>query len=251
MSETREQREQLGPARPVPGEIARRLRQHLKQRRREHQRHDAAGQEQRPPAVSRQDFRTKDAGERAAQRNADDGQGDGKRTMAARDVFGRERRGIRHRATKSQSGKEAQHAEHRDAVGERHQDREQAERDHAAEQRNPAADPVADHAAGGAAQHHAEHAGGEDRCERRPGQSPLAHERGNGRREQLVVETVENDRQCGPGDQELLISAPVRLVEQRADISGLHHESPLPAVPFLRAMSWQSPRRSAGATSRR
>jgi len=76
--------------------------------------------------------------------------------------------------------------------------------------------------ADGAADHHPDHAGGLHRHERRPRQVPLAHQRRQRRAEQLVVETVENDRRRRCSDEELLIAAPVRFVERGADVDRLH-----------------------------
>src|SRR5262249_62182776 len=81
--------------------------------------------------------------------------------------------------------------------------------------------PAAEDAADRAADHHAEHAGGLNRDEGRPLQAPFAHHRRHCRAEQLIVEPVEDDRRRRRGDEELLIRAPVRVVQQRADVDRL------------------------------
>ena len=40
--------------------------------------------------------------------------------------------------------------------------------------------------------------------------------------EELIVDAVENDRERGPEDQELLISGPLSFVDCRANINRLH-----------------------------
>ena len=86
------------------------------------------------------------------------------------------------------------------------------------EERDAASDPIAEVPADRAADHHAEHARGEHRGKGRPRQRPFAHHRGYGHGQQLIVEAVEDDRQRGSGDQELLGAAPRPFVENRADI---------------------------------
>ena len=51
---------------------------------------------------------------------------------------------------------------------------------------------------------------------------PFAHHRWNRGREQLVVEAVEDDREGGGRDQQLLIAGPLTFVEDDADVRGLH-----------------------------
>src|SRR5262249_37522168 len=80
-----------------------------------------------------------------------------------------------------------------------------------------------------AADHHPDHAGGLNRNERRPQKAPLAHHRRHRRAEQLVVEPVEDDRRRGRDDEQLLVGAPVRLVEQRADVDGVVADHCVPA----------------------
>ena len=54
------------------------------------------------------------------------------------------------------------------------------------------------------------------------GDVPVAHQRRNRAPKHLVVEAVEDDGQRGREDQQLLIAAPLPIVEHRADVNGFH-----------------------------
>ena len=142
--------------------------------------------------------------------------------MPSRDVFRRERRGVRHGAAEAEPGEKAQHAEGRHTIGEGNQDRQHTKRHDAADERHPPAQAISDEPADRAADHHADHAGRQSRGKRRARQAPFVHERGHGRAEHLVVEAVENDGECGARHEKLLVGAPLSVVEQRADVDRFH-----------------------------
>src|SRR5262249_35409920 len=94
-------------------------------------------------------------------------------------------------------------------------------------QRDAPAQPVADDAADGAANHHADHAVRQHRRERRAWQVPFLHQDRDDATEHLIVEAVEDDDQRRREDEQLLISAPFPIVENRTDVDSFHSINPL------------------------
>ena len=109
-------------------------------------------------------------------------------------------------------------AEGPEAVDERGGGGEDAEDEDAADEREAAAHPIADEAGERAADHHADHAAGDNRPERAARHRPVAHHGRDGDAEQLVVDAVEDDRERRQQHEQLLPAAPVPVVEQVADI---------------------------------
>ena len=138
--------------------------------------------------------------------------------MTARHVFGRERGGIRHRAAEAEACEEPQRAQRPEAVDERDRCRQHAEDQHAADERDASPEAIADEPRERAADHHADHPAREDRRERAARQRPVAHHRRDRDAEQLVVDTVEDDRQRRQEDEQLLPASPIAVVENLADV---------------------------------
>jgi hypothetical protein len=74
----------------------------------------------------------------------------------------------------------------------------------------------------GAADHHAEHAGCEDRSKRRTRYGPLAPDRGHGNPKQLIIDAVEHNRQRHQEHEPPLHAGPAALIEQEADVEIRH-----------------------------
>src|SRR6185436_12646393 len=88
VAEAAQQRAKLRPAIRHPRQEARRFRQHLQEHRRHHQRQNAADEEERAPAEARKHQPADEAGERSAERNADDRQRHGKYSDESAAAFG-------------------------------------------------------------------------------------------------------------------------------------------------------------------
>ena len=170
------------------------------------------------PAEDRHDVSGDERRERAAERDADDRQRDGEGAVSSGNVLGGERRGIGHRAAEAEPREKAQCAEGPEALDERHRGGQDAEDEDAADEREASAHPIADEACERAADHHADHAAREHRPERAAWHRPVPHHRGDGDAEQLVVDAVEDDRECRQEHEQLLAAAPAPVVQQLADI---------------------------------
>ena len=99
-------------------------------------RNDAADGKQRAPAKDRQQRNRDETRERRAERHAHDGDGDRERALPRWDVFGRQRRGVRHRAAEAEARQQAQRSEGGDAVGRGHGDRRHTEDGNTPQQRD-------------------------------------------------------------------------------------------------------------------
>ena len=102
----------LAAARQKPG----RFRQNSEQQHRKYDRDDAAQYEQHPPSIGRKNARREKRGERAAQRDAYDGQRDGEWPLPPRHIFRCQCSGVRHGSAESKPGEETKHTQQHQAV---------------------------------------------------------------------------------------------------------------------------------------
>ena len=138
----------------------------------------AAEGKERAPAEHRHDVSGDERGERAAERDADDGQRDGEWPVPAWHAPGRERGRVGHRPAETEAGKEPQDAEGPEAIDERGGGRQDAEDEDAADERDAPAHAIADDAGQRSAEHHADHAARDNRPEVAARHGPVTHHRG-------------------------------------------------------------------------
>ena len=212
---------ELGPPVWMPCEVARGLGQIAHENGADSQGERAAECEESSPAEDRYEVSADRRGERPAKRHADDGQRDGEWPVLARDVLGDQRRGVRHGAAETETREEPQGGEGKEVVDEGDRGREHAKNHHAADEGDASAHAVADDAGQRSAEHHADHAARDHGSERAARHRPVTHHRRDGDAEQLVVDAVEDDRQCGEKNKEFLARAPVAAVQQLTDINRL------------------------------
>ena len=197
---------------------ARGFRQQPRQGRHGDERDDAPGDEQGAPARRLQQLTAKDPGQHRAERHADDGCGHGHRPLRPRHELGRQRGGVGQRAAEPDSGEKPQHRQRRHVVDRGGGHCHRAEYRHAAEQCLPATEAIAGNAGQRTSRHHSRVAQRHGRRERRPIDVPLPHHGREHHAEQLIVDTVEDDRDGGEEHQPSLVGACWCRVEQRADV---------------------------------
>ena len=110
---------EFGPALRMARKVTGRFRQESHEHDGDEERQRTAQGEERAPAEHRHDVSGDERGERAAEWNADDGQGDGKRPVPAGHVLGCECGRVGHGPAETEAGKEAQGGERPQAVDER------------------------------------------------------------------------------------------------------------------------------------
>ena len=218
MTDLAEDALELGPAFRMARKVAGRFRQEAHEHDGDEQWQRAAEGKEGAPAEHRHDVSGDERGERAAEWDADNGQGDGERPVPAGHVLGCECGRIGHRPAETQASQEAQDAERPEAVDERGGGGQDTEDEDAADEREAAAHAIANETGERPADHHADHAGGDDRPERAARDGPVAHHRRDGDAEQLVVDAVEDDRQRRQQHEQLLPVAPMPVVEDLADV---------------------------------
>src|SRR5450830_1973038 len=165
----------------------------------------------------------KQARQHAAQRHADDGGGDGDGAVFGGCELRRHGGGAGQCAADAEAGDQAQDGDGQHVGCQADGAGGGAEDQHAADDGPAAAEAVGEQAGAGTAEAHADQAGGDCRGEGAAGDTPFFDQYRNGKADQLAVEAVHDDGQCGQADHELLHRGEDAVVQGFTDVDGGAH----------------------------